>query len=182
MNVRIAAVVCGLAVAAPSVAAVASAQVAGSFHDLRSSLHGGERLTITDLAGTVTSGRLIELSDQSLRLMVQSAGPLEMLESSVARIDRVTSRARRGALVGVIGGAAAGALAVALTPPCEGFCVGPSKEQAILGVAGIFGGIGAGIGALIGSRVSGRRVVYLAPDAIPTGPDSSEKRERAIHP
>jgi hypothetical protein len=180
MNVRIAAVVFGLAVAAPGVAAVAGAQVAGSFHDLRSSLHGGERLMITDLAGTVMSGRLIELSDRSLRLL-QSAGPIEMLESSIVRVDRVTSRARRGALVGLIGGAAAGALAVALAPPCQRFCVGPSKAAAILPAAGIFGGIGAGIGALIGSRMSGRRVIYLTPATIPTGLDSSEKRERAVH-
>ena len=49
-------------VAALGVTSVAGAQVTDSFHDLQTSLHGGERLTITDQAGVMTSGRLIALS------------------------------------------------------------------------------------------------------------------------
>jgi hypothetical protein len=153
---------CCVAVAVFGVTSVAGAQVADSFHDLQTSLHGGERLTITDQAGLVTNGRLMALSDQSIRLMVQAAGPIDVSASSLAKIERVTSGARRGTLVGLIGGAVAGVLAVALTP-CDSFCVGPSKESVMLPAAAIFGGIGAGIGAVIGAAKPGHELIYLAP-------------------
>jgi hypothetical protein len=160
--VRVARIAGCVAVAALGVATVAGAQVASSFGGLQDSLHGGERLTITDQAGAVTNGRLITLSDQSLRLMVQSATPVDVSESSVAKIEHVTSRVRRGALLGLIGGAAVGTLAVALTPPCKGFCIGPSRGGVILPVAGIFGAIGAGIGAIIGAARPDHRLIFLA--------------------
>jgi hypothetical protein len=127
-------------------AEMAGAQVS-SFRDPQGFLHDGDRLTITDPAGIVTNGRLITFSDQSLRLMVQSLRSIEVFESSVAEIELMTSRARKGALVGLIAGTAVGVEAVALTPPCSRFCVGPKKGVAILPVAGIVGGIGAGLGA-----------------------------------
>lgn len=147
--------------AAFGVTSVAAAQVADSFHDLQTSLHGGERLTITDQAGVVTSGRLIALSDQSIRLMVQPAGPVDMSASSLAKIERVRSGARKGALVGLMTGAVTGALAVALTA-CDRSCV-PSKEAVMLPAAAIFGGIGAGIGAIIGAARPGHQLIYVAP-------------------
>jgi hypothetical protein len=149
-------------VAAFGVTSVAGAQVADSFHDLQTSLHGGERLTITDQAGVVTKGRLIALSDQSIRLMVQPAGPIDLSASSLAKIERVRSGARKGALVGLMAGAVTGALAVALTA-CDPSCVGPSKEAVMLPAAAIFGGIGAGIGAIIGAARPGHQLIYLAP-------------------
>jgi hypothetical protein len=154
---------CCVAVAALAMASVAHAQVTQSFSDVQDSLHAGDRLTITDLAGVAKDGSLVSLSDQSLRLMVRSIGPMDMSRSSIAKIERVTSLAKRGALVGLLGGALTGALAVALTAPCKGFCVGPSKEAAILPVAGIFGGIGAGVGALIGASRHAHQLIYLAP-------------------
>ena len=112
-----------VAIAALGVPTSAGAQVARSFGDLQSVLHGGERLTITDNAGIVTNGRLIALSVQSLQLRVESAVPFDLSEGSVAKIERVASNARNGAVIGLIAGAVAGALAVALTP-CEGFLPG----------------------------------------------------------
>jgi len=160
--VRVARVAACVAIAALGLTTVAGAQVASSFRGLQGSLHGGERLTITDQAGVVTNGRLTTLSDESLRLIVQSATPIDVPESSVAKIEHVRSRVRKGALMGLLGGATVGAFAVFLTPPCTGFCIGPSRGEAILPVAGIFGGIGAGIGALIGAARY-HRLVYLAP-------------------
>ena len=149
-------------IAVLSAPTAADAQVASSFADLRSVLHGSERLTITDNAGAVTNGRLIALSMQSLQIRVESAVPIDLSEGSVAKIERVASNARKGALVGLIAAAVVGALAVALTP-CEGSCLGPGKGAVILPVAGIAGAIGAGIGAGIGAVTSSRRLVYLAP-------------------
>ena len=145
-------------IGALGIATSAGAQVVSSFADLQSVVHGGERLTITDNAGVVTNGRLIALSIQSLQLSVESAVPVDLPGGSVAKIERVTSNARKGALVGLIAGAVAGALAVALTP-CEGSCLGPGKGTVILPVAGMAGGIGAGIGAVTSSR----KLIYLAP-------------------
>lgn len=141
---------------------VAGAQVADSFHDLQTSLHGGERLTITDQAGVVTKGRVIALSDQSIRLMTQPAGPIDLSASSLAKIERVRSSTGKGALVGLMAGAVTGALAVALTA-CDPSCVGPSKEAVMLPAAAIIGGIGAGIGAIIGAARPGHQLIYLAP-------------------
>jgi hypothetical protein len=144
------------------VPSVAGAQVADSLRDLHTSLHGGERLTITDQAGVVTHGRLIELSDQNIRLMVRAAGPIDVAESSLAKIERVRSGTRRGAVVGLMAGAVAGVLAVALTP-CDSVCGGPSKQAVLLPAAAIFGGIGAGIGAVMGAARPGHQLIYLAP-------------------
>ena len=159
---RITTIVACIAIAALSVPTSAGAQVASSFGDLQSVLHGGERLTITDNAGVVTNGRLIALSIQLLQLRVESAVPIDLSEGSVAKIERVASNARKGAVVGLIAGAMVGALAVALTP-CDGFCAGPGKGSVILRVAALAGGIGAGLGAGIGAARSSRRLIYLAP-------------------
>jgi len=149
-------------IAALGVPTSAGAQVASSFRDLQSVLHGGERLTITDNTGIVTNGRFIALSDQALRVTVESTVPIDLSEGSVAKIERLASNAKKGAVVGLIAGAVVGALAVALTP-CKGFCGGPGKGTVILPVAGIAGGIGAAIGAGIGAMRATRRLIYLAP-------------------
>jgi hypothetical protein len=154
--------IASITIAALGAPTSAGAQVVSSFGDLQSVLHGGERLTITDTAGTVTNGRLIALSNQSLQLRVESAVPADLSEGSVAKVERVGSNAKKGAVVGLIVGAVVGALAVALTPACEGFC-GPDRATVILPVAGIVGGMGAGIGAGIGAVTSSRRLIYLAP-------------------
>jgi hypothetical protein len=161
---------CFVAAAVLGVATVAGAQVPDSFHDLQASLHGGERLRITDETGRVTNGRLMALSDQSLRLLIQS-GQVDVSASSVVRIEHVRSRAGKGALVGLIGGAVAGVVAIAATPECQGICIGPSKESVILPAAGLFGGIGAGIGALIGAAKPAHRLIYVAPRQTPSLPD-----------
>jgi hypothetical protein len=155
-------ILCFIAAASLGVTTLAGAQVAESFHDLQASLHGGERLRVTDAAGIATTGRLLTLSDHSLRLLAPTGSPLDLSASSAHKIERVTSQARKGALVGLIGGAAAGMLGVAMTPECEGFCVGPSKGEVLLPVAGLFGGIGAGLGALIGAAYPRHRLIYLA--------------------
>lgn len=173
-------ILCFITVASLSVTTVAGAQVAESFHDLQASLHGGERLRVTDTAGIATTGTLADLSDQSLRLLAQAGGSIEVPASSVRKIERVTSHARKGALVGLISGAAAGVLGVAMTPGCEGFCVGPSKGDLLLPVAGLFGGIGAALGALIGAARPRHRLMYLAqPEAAAVVPVTSSNVRNA---
>jgi hypothetical protein len=141
-------------------AKAASAQVVSSFHDLQGSLNGGDRLAITERSGAVTKGRFVALSDQSLRVMAESARLADLPESSVARIDHLRSRKGKGALIGLIGGAVVGVLAVAVTPSCSG-CIGPTKAEAAPVLAAFFGGIGAGIGAVVGAKRPHRRLIYL---------------------
>jgi hypothetical protein len=159
---RITTIFAWFTIAALGIPTSAGAQVASSFGDLQGVLHGGERLAITDNAGVVTNGRLIALSLQSLQVRVESAVPVDLSEGSVAKIERVASNARKGAVVGLIAGAVVGALAVALTP-CESVCAGPGKGTVILPVAAIVGGIGAGLGAGIGAVTSSHKLIYLAP-------------------
>jgi hypothetical protein len=143
----------------------ASAQVVSSFRELQGSLNGGDRLLITERSGAVTKGRFVALSDQSLRVMAESARLVDLPESSVVKIDHLRSRKGKGALIGLMGGAVLGVLAVAVTPSCSGFgCVGPTKEAAAPVVAVFFGGIGAGIGAVVGAKRPHRRLIYLASD------------------
>ena len=94
--------------------------------------------------------------------MVQPAGPIELAASSLAKIERVRSGARKGALVALMAGAVAGTLAVALTP-CDPSSMGRSKESVMLPAAAIFGGIGAGLGAIIGGARPGHQLTYFAP-------------------
>jgi hypothetical protein len=161
-RMQIVTIVAYMMIAALGAPTSAGAQAASSFRDLQSVLHGGERLTITDNTGIVTNGRFIALSDQSLRVTVKSTVPMDLSEGSVAKIERLASNSKKGAVVGLIAGAVVGALAVALTP-CERFCGGPGKGTVILPVAGIAGGIGAGVGAGIGALRSTNRLIYLAP-------------------
>jgi len=151
---------------------VASAQGVSSFRDLQGSLKGGERLAITEKSGVTTGGRFVSLSDQSLRVMASSARLVDLAEASVARIEHLKSRKKKGALVGFVGGFVAGLLAVALTP--DKGSIGPSKGFVILPVAAIFGGIGAAIGTAVGAKpqhqlifqapVAGRGLTGAAPD------------------
>ena len=145
-------------------ASVASAQVVSSFRDLQGSLNGGERLTITEHSGVITKGRFVALSDQSLRVRAESGRLVDFPELSVAKIDHLRSRKGKGALLGFVGGALVGALAVALTPSCSGFgCVGPRQGTAVPLAAAFFGGIGAGIGSGVGAMRPHGRLIYLAP-------------------
>jgi hypothetical protein len=145
-------------------ATVARAQNVSSFRDLQVSLKGGERLTVTDKSGASTTGRLVALSDQSLRITSESAGAVDFAEGSILRIDQLRSRKGKGALRGFVAGFVGGLVAVAVSPDTS--TVGPSKGSAIVPVAAIFGGIGTGIGAIIGAARPERRIVFQAPIAV----------------
>ena len=82
-NVRAA---CCVAGAVFGVTSVSGAQVADSLRDLHTSLQGSsERLTIADQADVVTHGHLIELSDQTIRLMVPSCQVLWTQRNRLSR-------------------------------------------------------------------------------------------------
>jgi hypothetical protein len=141
-------------------ATTASAQVADSLSALQSSLEPGDRLTITDRAGVVTDGKLLSLSRDSLHLSVAPDGVLDVPESSLARVERVTRNTKKGAVIGLLVGATIAVVMTVTTPSCNGGCIGPSREAWLLPLVGMFGGIGIGAGALIGSTRSTQRLVY----------------------
>ena len=136
------------------VASTADAQVPGSFRDLHSLMRTGDGLTITDRAGEVTKGRLLAVADRSLRIRSES-GPRDVAEASVATIERVRSRTRKGMLIGLVSGAVIGAVAVTVTSS-GGF----DRGQFILPAALLFGGLGAGVGAAVGVATPEHRVVF----------------------
>jgi hypothetical protein len=160
-------------------AAAAHAQSVSSFRDLQVSLKEGDRLIVTEKTGASTTGRLVTLSEQSLRVRPDSTRVVDIEEQSTLRIDQVKRRKGEGALTGFLGGFVVGVLTVALSSD-SGY--GPSKGTALVPVGAIFGGIGAGIGVLIGSVTSDRRLVFEAPVAAgrPAGdlPDSGVERSQ----
>lgn len=153
-------------------ARIVNAQEASRFEDLRVLLNPGGHIAVSDRYGVPIEGRFVALSPHALRVALRSGEVVDVPEASVAKVERLSSRARRGAVNGLMAGAIVGALAVALTPPCRGFCPAPGRGAVILPIAGIFGGVAAGIGAGVGSAMTERRVIYLAPRREPkTLPD-----------
>lgn len=136
----------------------ASAQVTDSLATLQSSIRAGDRLRITDRAGVVTNGKLLGLSLDTLQLTLSPGRSFQIAEPSLARVERVTRATVRGVIIGLFIGAATGVVAVA--EACNRGCYGPGKNEWMLPVAGVFGGIGAGVGALIGSAIPVHRLVY----------------------
>jgi hypothetical protein len=135
----------------------ASAQVAASLSALESSLEPGDRLRITDRSGIVTDGKLLRVSQHSLQLAVPPGGVLDIAESSLTRVERVTRGTRKGALIGSFLGVSVGMVGLA---SLSSLGPGPRGAELVLPIT-LFAGIGAGIGSLIGSTRSTHRLVYI---------------------
>jgi hypothetical protein len=89
-------------------------EVAGTFSELKSKIRQGERVTVTDSAGQLTNGRLVDLSDTAVDIRLEHATsmvPFRLRESDVnnivvTRFDPIWN----GALIGLAIGAGAGAM------------------------------------------------------------------------
>jgi hypothetical protein len=89
----------------------------------------------------------------------REAGPFSIATPNIARLEVVTgqhSQKAKGAMVGFLVGAAAGAVLGAATyqkPDCTGFCVYPDSRSFDAFVGGVLlGGVGAIVGAVMGSH------------------------------
>ena len=138
-----------------STPALAATPVA--FGEMTRLIHRGDTVVVADWSGTSVSGKLLTLTPDTLAITADGVRH-DFTAADVARVERRHRMAKRGAIIGVIGGAAVG---VAGLIACGILCTSNGGGE-IVGVA-FFGGLGAGIGAGIGAAFHGVEVVYLAP-------------------
>jgi hypothetical protein len=146
-------------------ASVAGQPVARSFAELGAESLRGNIVSVTGPAGAQLHGRILDISDASVTLLVDDA-IRELLESDVAWITRRRRHAGRGALVGLVAGASIGLI--------EGFYDGSCTARSVPGcrrddiemtmfLAGILGGFFSGVGAGIGATITSKEILYAAP-------------------
>ena len=131
--------------------APAAAQTAGSFEELALLVESGDRITVTNSAGSEQTGRIVDLSPSTLELLVDGARR-DFREAQVHTIRQWRHDSlRNGMLLGLFIGAVVG-----------GRADNPSAPGLIPGLYAAAGmGIGAGIDALIPSR----QVIYQSTGA-----------------
>ena len=144
----------------------ASAQIATSFEQLQVLVQKGDKVSVTDLAGKVTKGRIEDVSTSSIRL-VRDRMPIDLAEANVLEIrkkDPLGNGTKTGAIVGA--GTAGGFAALVLFAFCDrNECV-PTAMAGTALFAGIGAGIGAGLGVAIDAIAHRSSTVYRAK---PTG-------------
>jgi hypothetical protein len=124
--------------------------VTPAFDALRAASHHGETVTVTDLAGATTKGRVLRISANSIALAVKN----ETREWPASQVTWITQRrgsAGRGALIGLTVRAAIGPALVALDNGADDY---------VLFFAPFSAGLGASIGAAIGATRRPERVLY----------------------
>lgn len=126
-----------------------------------SGLVPGRRIRIHQRNNQKLVGRFVSMDSASLAMVTKPGDTAQVARSTIAGLDLsdgTKSKAGRGALTGLLIGAAVGALAGL---GCEGEVAG----VCMAGGALVVGALGAGVGALIGS---GSRTDKWEPTAWPT--------------
>jgi hypothetical protein len=146
-----------LGIGAPRVEAQA---VASSFEQLSVLVKPGDRITLVDVAGTETDGRIGLLTRDRLTLLTP-AGPRNLSESDVEQIrQRRGDSLRNGAIIGAAAGAGYGLAMLAITAAySDGGGVIPSGV--VSGMV-LFTGLGAAAGVGIDALITRRQVIYRA--------------------
>jgi hypothetical protein len=123
----------------------------------------GDKVSVTETDGTVTKGKIEDVSTSSLRLM-RDRRSIELPESRVLEIkkkDPLGNGVRNGALVGA--GVCGGLGALVAYSFCEGAVGCGLGATAVVALsAGIGAGVGAGIGLGIDAIKSRSITVYRA--------------------
>jgi len=152
-------------------AGCASAPATRSFLDLPLHVAAGNSLEITDAAGSVSKGKLLQISPTTLTLVTEDSQRRDFAARDVQRIRRAERRVGRATLIGVATGAATGLL------------VGAAKHDAETAVIGFFGGAfwGAINGLIAGGLVRVHPTIYeghqlSGSPEVPGSPDLSGAR------
>jgi len=127
---------------AASTAASAEAQpIATSFDDLRGTLTPGQSIVVTDVSGTVITGKVIAVSPDSLQLRIRSSTRITLTERQV---NHITAERSDPLWNGMLIGFASGAAPVALLG------LGSSASAGEVGQAALgYGAIGLITGLLV---------------------------------
>lgn len=135
-------------------------EVASSFEQLAVLVKPGDTITVVDVAGRETRGRIGTLSPDTL-MMITSTGSRQLTEVEVAAItQRRDDSLKNGAIIGAVAGAAYFVTAAALLAGTDdGDVIIPT---AIAGGV-LFAGLGAAAGVGIDALISRRQVIYQMP-------------------
>lgn len=129
--------------------------VPASFEQLQVLVGPGDRIYVTNFAGNVSKGRVTELSNSSLKLLVDGTtrdlSPSDVFEIKQRRNDSLGN----GAIIGGVTGLGIGAIAMAAF--CTSFNCNPGE---IMLTVMIHTGIGAGIGVGIDALVPAKQTVF----------------------
>ena len=141
---------------------VEAQEVASSFEQLAVLVKPGDTITVVDVAGRETRGRIGTLSRDALILMT-SSGSRQLDELQVVAItQRRDDSLKNGAIIGAVAGAAYFVTAAALLAGTDdGDVIIPT---AIAGGV-LFAGLGAAAGVGIDALISRRQVIYQMPAA-----------------
>jgi hypothetical protein len=139
---------------------VEAQEVASSFDHLTVLVKPGDTITVVDVNGGETKGRIWKLSGDAL-ILITSAGPRQLGEVEVATISqRRDDSLKTGAIIGAVAGTAYFVTAAALLRDSDGGNV--IIPTAIAGGV-LFAGLGAAAGAGIDALISRRQVIYQKP-------------------
>lgn len=137
---------------------VEAQQVASSFDQLAVLVKPGDTITVSDVTGRETRGRIEKLSSDVL-ILDTSAGPRQLGELDVAAItQRRSDSLKNGAIIGAAAGTAYFVtILTILSGTSDGG--GPIVPAAIVGGV-LTVGMGAAAGAGIDALISRRQVIY----------------------
>jgi len=139
---------------------VGAQEIASSFEQLAVLVKPGDKVTLVDVTGRETKGRIGTLSPDAL-ILLASAGSRQLAEGDVAAITRRHDDSlKNGAVIGAVAGTAYYVTAAALL-------AGTDDGDVIIAtaIAGgvLFAGLGAAAGVGIDALISGRQVIYQKP-------------------
>lgn len=135
-------------------------EAASSFDQLTVLVKPGDKITVVDVTGRETSGRIGKLSRDAL-ILVTSAGPRQLGEVDVATISqRRGDSLKNGAIIGAVAGTAYFVTMVVLLGDSDGGEI--IIPTAIVGGV-LFAGMGAAAGAGIDALILRRQVIYQKP-------------------
>jgi hypothetical protein len=133
-----------------------------SFSELKDRLTVGRAITVTDSAGRRTAGRLSEISEASLRLLIDGTVQTFFVQDVRLVQQRRADSLVNGLLIGGAAGAAYGVYWYIRDPnECGGRVCGSDLAA---GAA-----VGAAIGLAIDAGIKNNITVYLAPGPAGTG-------------
>jgi hypothetical protein len=136
--------------------------VAASFEQLQVLVKPGSTVTVTDPAGSVTSGRIETLSSSALSLLVDNTrrtfGEMDVNLIRHRRGDSLANGAWWGFGIGA-GLAVAALWAYTACDLCDGE-LGPGEAAAAVSV---YGAMGAGVGVGIDALVRREQIIYRRP-------------------
>ena len=139
---------------------VEAQEVASSLDQLAVLVKPGDTITVVEVNGRATTGRIGKLSRDAL-ILVTPAGPRQLGEVDVATISqRRGDSLKNGAIIGAVAGTAYFVTAAALLRDSDGGDV--IIPTAIAGGV-LFAGMGAAAGVGIDALISRRQVIYQKP-------------------